>query len=489
METKNIILTKDNIDEIIYQEFFLFKENAIYKFVIGKNRTKISISSGNYHNEYNLEEISSLFKNKFFSLDKAYNYLTDLFEDNKVKIINKIKYKEIIITFFITNEKNIEMKLNYEEKFQNNFFINNIKDLQDEIKRLKMKNDKLEEELDKIKKNMIYKQKAPTNIKLLHKVEEKGYADYGLDNTFVAFNSFNNILYLVYSTIKKSIICYDLKNNSLISEMKICHPSYITNLRHFADKINKIDIIMSISNEDNNIKLWNIQNMTCILNLKNVNNNGYLYSACFLNYNFQNFIVTSNYDEFSYLEHIKVFDFKGQKIKEIKKSNEPTFIIESYFDDNFNFQYYIITGNLNYVKSYNYHDNELYHKYIDGNKSGYHYSIVIYNHNSVIKLIESCEDGNVRIWHFHGGLLLKKINVCEENINGLSLYNEKYVFVANDERNIELVDLDEGCVIKKYYAHSNEVINLKIINHPKNGNILISQAYEEEEIKIWSIDD
>ena len=86
METKNITLTKDNIDEIKYQEFFLFKENNIYKISIEKNKTKMTISSGNYHNEYNLEEISSLFANKFFSLDKAYNYLIDLFEENKVKI-------------------------------------------------------------------------------------------------------------------------------------------------------------------------------------------------------------------------------------------------------------------------------------------------------------------------------------------------------------------------------------------------------------------
>ena len=488
METININLAKDNKEKIYYQEFFLFKDNHIYKIIIGKKEAKISISSGNYHNEYNLEEISSLFINKFCSLDNAFNYLIDLFEDNKATINNKIKYKEIIIYFYLINEKKIELKLNYDKKYQTNFIINNIKDLQEEIKTLKLKNNKLEEELKTIKQNMVYKQKPPTNLRLLYSLKEKGYADYGLDNTFVVFNSFNNVLYLVYSTMKKSIICYDLRNNSLISEIKNCHLNYITNLRHFGDKIKKIDIIMSISNEDNNVKLWNIKNMACILNLKDVNNNGLLYSACFINYNFENFIVTSNYDEFGYCDCLKVFNFKGQKIKEIKKSNEPTFIIESYFDEYFNYQNYIITGNLNHVKSYNFNKNELYHKYIDGNVNGYHFSIIIYNHNSVIKLIESCEDGNVRVWHFHGGLLLMRIKVCEDNINGLSLYNNKYVFVATDDQIIKLVDLEEGSIINKYYAHSNEVLNLKIINHPKYGYILISQAYEEEEIIIWSIE-
>ena len=81
-----------------------------------------------------------------------------------------------------------------------------------------------------------------------------------------------------------------------------------------------------------------------------------------------------------------------------------------------------------------------------------------------------------------------RIKVCEDNINGLSLYNNKYAFVATDEQIIKLVDLEEGCIINKYYAHSNEVLNLKIINHPKFENILISQAYEEDKIKIWTID-
>ena len=214
METININLAKDNKEKIYYQEFFLFKDNHIYKIIIGKKEAKISISSGNYHNEYNLEEISSLFINKFCSLDNAFNYLIDLFEDNKATINNKIKYKEIIIYFYLINEKKIELKLNYDKKYQTNFIINNIKDLQEEIKTLKLKNNKLEEELKTIKQNMVYKQKPPTNLRLLYSLKEKGYADYGLDNTFVVFNSFNNILYLVYSTIKKSIICYDLRNNA-----------------------------------------------------------------------------------------------------------------------------------------------------------------------------------------------------------------------------------------------------------------------------------
>ena len=39
---------------------------------------------------------------------------------------------------------------------------------------------------------------------------------------------------------------------------------------------------MTISLEDNNIRIWNLINWECILNIKNINKTGYLYSACFL---------------------------------------------------------------------------------------------------------------------------------------------------------------------------------------------------------------
>ena len=488
METSNSDIEKDNLDKIIYHEFYTCKDNNIFKFIVEKNNKYISISSGNYNKIFNLEEISTLIKINFFSLDNAYNYCLDLFEDNKVNINCKIKYKEIKINISLKNDKNIEISLQYVDKYQSSLVNEHIKQLKNEIKNLKNKNDKLEKEINTIKQNILNKNNAPRNIKLLHTVEEKAYADYGLDNTFAVFISFNNILYLVYSTIKKSMICYDIRNKSLISEMKNCHLGYITNLRHFADKINKIDIVMTISNEENNIKLWNIRNLTCILNLNKVNKIGFLYSACFLTYNSENFIITSNYDEFGHSEYLKIFNFKGQKVKEIKKSNEPTFLVENYFDDVFNCHNYIITGNLNYVKAYIFNKNELYHKYFDGCINGYHYCIIIINQNGVVKLMESCEDGNIRIWHFHCCKLLMRIKVCKENINGMSLYNDKYVFVGSDNQYIKLVNIEDGSIIKKLHAHPKEVLNLKIIFNSKYGDILISQAYEEDQIRIWTIE-
>lgn len=133
METEDINKSKEKVNEIYYQEFFIIKDNNIYKIILEKNNNKISISSGNYYKNYNLKELSILFKINFPSINDAFNYLVDLFEDYKVNINNKIKYKEILLYFSIINGKNIEIKLEYEKNHQNNFITNKVIKLENEI--------------------------------------------------------------------------------------------------------------------------------------------------------------------------------------------------------------------------------------------------------------------------------------------------------------------------------------------------------------------
>ena len=212
---------------------------------------------------------------------------------------------------------------------------------------------------------------------------------------------------------------------------------------------------------------------------------GHLYSACFLKDNNNNYIVSSNYSEVDDVEFIKIFDFKGNKIKEINNSNEITFFIDSYYDKIL-YKNYIITGNLNYIKAYNYNQNKLYRLYDDKGK-GYHFSIIVISNEEVLKLIESCEDGQIRIWHFHSGSLLKKIKVTDDILNGICLYNNNYLFVGCDDNTIKLLDLKNGIILKYLYGHSKEVLNIKKIKHPKYGECIISQGYEDDQIKIWEI--
>ena len=91
-----------------------------------------------------------------------------------------------------------------------------------------------------------------------------------LDNTFAAFKSIDYILLLIYSNKIKSIISYNLTLNNKINEIKNAHNYFIINIRHYFDSIKKIDLILTISYEENNLKIWDI-NFNSLVNLKNIN--------------------------------------------------------------------------------------------------------------------------------------------------------------------------------------------------------------------------
>ena len=84
------------------------------------------------------------------------------------------------------------------------------------------------------------------------------------DHSFLIFKSIYNIVYLIYSTKRTSIICYDLENFKIIFEIKNIYKRGITTFKHFSDKINKRDLIISISHEKK-LNIWNLNNLECFL--------------------------------------------------------------------------------------------------------------------------------------------------------------------------------------------------------------------------------
>jgi len=479
---------QENIHLYNYQEYYLIKENIVYKFFIEKNDNEIIIKSKNYLISFNHNDLSLLTEKEFNSINKAYEFIFNIFEENKIIIKNIIINKEIIL--LINNGRKIELKLKYNKKNylkNNNYsYLYDIKEIKNEINKLKEKNKILKNEIEKLKKYHENNNNLK-NIKLLYNISNDSYVNSTLDNSFVVFKSINYILYLIYSNKNKSIICYDLNEKRKIKELKHYHNEYISNFRHYLDEVNKRDLIMSISGEDNNIKIWNINNWECILNLTNINKQGVLYSSCFLNQNNNIYIITSNFYIKGKSESIKIFDFNGQQIKEIKDSNEPTFLIDTYYD-NISSKYYIITGNFNYSKSYDYEKNNIYHKYNDNNSGRHIVSIIITNNKGIIKLIESCVDGIIRIFNFHSSLLLDKIIMNSIALYGICLWNEDYLFVGCSDKTIKIVEIKKKLIVKSLTGHNNYVTTIKKIIHPEYGECLISQNWVESEIKLWTND-
>ena len=323
---------------------------------------------------------------------------------------------------------------------------------------------------------------SPENVKVLTNITKDSYTFADLNNTFIIFKSINNILYLVYSNINKSIVLFDLNNLKLISEIKPYNNENIIGFRHYLDKIEKRDLIMGIYLE-NNIRLFDAIDFKCILNIPHIYNKGYLFSSCFLNQDNNNYIITSNCNWIGNSENIKIFDFNGNKIKEINSSFDKTVNIDTYYDK-VKSKNYIIAGNYYYSKSYDYIKNELYQKNCD-NENGSHGINIINDSEEIIQLIDSCIDGNIRIFNFHSGLLLKKILICNNILFAICLWSNDYLFVGCDDNTIKLVDLKNELIIKSLIGHENRIISIKKLNLFKYGECLISQGWKSDQIKLW----
>jgi len=323
-------------------------------------------------------------------------------------------------------------------------------------------------------------------FEIFQNITKDSYAINSSDNSFNVFKSINNeILYLIYANDIFSIISYDLIENKKLNEIKNAHNTNITSFNHYPDNINKRDLIISISGYTNNIKLWNINNLEFLLNIENINSSGYLLSACFFNNNNLIYIISSNLLLKEGPNQIKIFDLNGKKIKEIEDNDYGAFFIDIYSDNKLS-KNYIVTSNVNCVKSYNYDENQLYHKYNDNSKELYcHYNIKINEKVDIIEIIESCEDGHIRIWDFHYGYLLKIIKVSNEGLNTMYLWNNDYLFVCCNDKSIKLIDLKNGKIIKELIGHKKRVLTIKKINHFKFGECLISQGDYNDQIKMW----
>jgi len=239
----------------------------------------------------------------------------------------------------------------------------------------------------------------PKNIELLKDLDlaKDSKIQYDLDNTFCAFKSINDLLYLIYADKNNSIICYNILDNIKVIEKKKSHNNFISNFRHYLDSTNIRDLVMSISADDNNIKVWNINNFECITDIQKIYiDDNLLYSACFLNDNNNIFVITNAYFSNRRLNNeIKVYDLNGLKVKSIHESQYSSYFIDVYYDKQLN-QNFIISGNDIQVISYDFKNNKIYKQYYEkidrfdyDDNNQYHYSVYIYNKDNEVNLIES----------------------------------------------------------------------------------------------------
>ena len=146
---------------IDYEEYFYMKENIIYKIVILKNNSEITFECKSYKISYNLKDLSILFKREFDTIDNAYEFIINIFEENNFSVNNIVKNKNLDLHMKIGNNIIIKIVLIY-NKQNKNFILNEINELKNEINALKKEadflrkeNKKLDGEIKKLKPNNI----------------------------------------------------------------------------------------------------------------------------------------------------------------------------------------------------------------------------------------------------------------------------------------------------------------------------------------------
>ena len=392
-------------------------------------------------------------------------------ESNKKKKLTKNKSKNK----FKSKEKLINPQNNNE-----NIIIINESNESKEIIQLK-------EEIRKNEKKL--KRTNPQHFELINNLT-KSEINYRVDNTFEIFNSICGYICLVYAYKLEdkynSIATYDITDCKTLCVMKNAHKEDITNFRHYLDKANNRDLILSISAANNNVKMWDINNLEYLLTINNINMHGFTKSACILNFNNDLFVVTSNYSYSEVPEPIKLYNLEGYKIKEINYKNNQTYFIDIYHDKKSDIKY-IITGNLGFVRTYDYSNDCKYHRYNDYDGEYEHYKVIIFEKEDIIKIIATGKNGEVLIWDFHSTELLKIIKVNEidyDNLYGICLWNRELLFVGCGN-SLKVVDLEKEKVVNTLIGHSHNVITIKTVFHPQYGECIVSQELYTGQMKLW----
>ena len=249
---------KNNIDE--YEEYYLIKQNNVYKFIIETNQDELIIKHKYYYISMNYNDLSFLTKCMFNTIKDAYEYIINIFEKNKVEI-KEIKFRKtftLLLKAYIYNiEKDIEIVLLYnKENILNRYnIINEIKNLKNEINIVR-------KEINGIKNNNNYKSDNKFIINSNHSKVNNLETNNKINSTKDR-NEIYNLNYELSVKLKNAedkIIELKNKINKVKSEKNEAFENYIKNdyneeyigkqLENFYDIIVNIKSISSLGNKN-----------------------------------------------------------------------------------------------------------------------------------------------------------------------------------------------------------------------------------------------
>ncbi len=344
----------------------------------------------------------------------------------------------------------------------------------------KVKEEKEEEEIEEYNEEEI-KNSEVNNLKFVKDVIKNGPNYTGASQMFAVFKSLKGNIILAYPTKDKTLELYDLEKETLIKSIKNAHSSDIYCCRHFIDIKTNSDLLIT-SSYDKSLKLWNLEKDEPLLTIENAHTNGFSFSPCILSNEKlpENYIISGADDEY-----IKIFDFQGKFLDKQIKVGDYVNYLDTYYEQDKG-KIYIINGTSRGLRVHNFDDCSVYNTYLEKDPSPHAYIILYKNENkNRMELIDADMKGFIRIWNFHSAKLIKTIKM-ETIVNGICLWDNRFLATSGRDTNIKIVDLRSKKIIKTLKGHEKETLSVKKINISKYGECLVSLD-RDGIIKLWSL--
>ena len=267
-----------NLETLEIYESFLIKENKIYKIIVAKQKNAIIIKCNNYMIFFNEQDLSLLTHIMFSDINKAYEFIINIFEENKV-YIKEIKINKNMKLIMINNNEN-EIILSYYNE-NKNLILNELEEInifnkrqrQEILNYINNNNNSINNEINKlqsyIKDTLINTFQNNINtlfseinkLKDILKISEKeGRIEISKQN-YNPVQSQNNNAHLK----NKNEINIIRKGFSARKDLKI------KNDNNFNQNIHNLKTINQKKIEDNNIRIFNQNNYMTSQNDNNPN--------------------------------------------------------------------------------------------------------------------------------------------------------------------------------------------------------------------------
>lgn len=138
---------------------------------------------------------------------------------------------------------------------------------------------------------------------------------------------------------------------------------------------------------------------------------------------------------------------------------------------------------IGFLESYDYSKGKLFNKYGPNMENNYtYYHFIIYDNWIKTRLIGAFSEGMIRIFNFNCAKLLSEIGI-EKNFSTLCLWNNNYLFIANEKCSMKLMDIEKEKIIKTFQKEAENVIFIKMFQHLFYGKCILSQ-HKDETIKL-----